>query len=83
MIHNKSLTILITVVSIFIGLLISPLSRQYPIFHWIASIDDTLIGLIPALAPHPWEYTVEQLQQTDLRGQHALVTGANSKYSCS
>ena len=79
MIPNKLLTVLITVIAICIGLLISPLSRQYPIFHWIASIDDTLIGLIPALAPHPWEYTVEQLQQTDLRGQHALVTGANSE----
>ena len=79
MIPNKLLTVLITAVAIFIGLLISPLSRQYPIFHCLASIDDTLIGLIPALAPHPWEYTVEQLQQTDLRGQHALVTGANSE----
>ena len=79
MIPNKLLTVLITAVAIFIGLLISPLSRQYPIFHWIASIDDTLIGLIPALTPRPWGYTIEKLQQTDLRGQHALVTGANSK----
>ena len=75
--YNK-LTILVTFIAIFFGLLISPLPRQYPIFHWVCSFDEKLIGLLPATTPHPWGYTFEQLQQNDLRGQSALITGANS-----
>ncbi|KAL7537472.1 hypothetical protein ACHAXR_007844 [Thalassiosira sp. AJA248-18] len=36
------------------------------------------IGLLPALTSRPWSYTFEQLHKSDLRGQVALVTGANS-----
>jgi hypothetical protein len=37
----------------------------------------TLIGLIPSLAVHPWGYSYERLNELDLSGQMAIVTGAN------
>jgi retinol dehydrogenase-12 len=68
------------IAAIILGLLLSPLSRQYPIFTWLARFNDSLIGLIPSLSPPKtsWGYTPKQLQNVDLRGQIALVTGANS-----
>ena len=67
------------IAALTLGLLLSPLSRQYPIFHWLAHLDDSLIGLLPAVTPtNSWSFTHEQLQTVDLRGQVALVTGANS-----
>ncbi len=70
--------ILAAIAAIGVGLLVSPLSRQYPIFHWINFISSSHTRVLPVLAPMPWGYTFEQLQQTDLAGQTALVTGANS-----
>ena len=68
------------IIAIAIGLLLSPLSKQYPLFHWILHLDDSLVGLLPAVTPtsNYWGYTFEKLQNVDLRGQVALVTGANS-----
>src|SRR6056300_1618065 len=80
--HKKKVgaPLIAAIAAIIFGLLLSPLSRQYPIFTWLARFDDSLIGLIPSLSPPKtsWGYTPEQLQQVDLRGQIALVTGANS-----
>ena len=70
--------IVAAIAAIAIGLLLSPLSKQYPIFHWLIHLDDSLIGLLPAVTPKNWGFTQEQLQTVDLRGQIALVTGANS-----
>lgn len=68
------------IIAIAIGLLLTPLSKQYPLFHWILHLDDSLVGLLPAVTPtsNYWGYTFEKLQNVDLRGQVALVTGANS-----
>lgn len=68
------------IAAIAIGMLLSPLPKQYPIFHWLIHLDDSLIGLLPAVTPtnYDWGYTFEKLQNVDLRGQVALVTGANS-----
>lgn len=72
----------IAIAALALGLLLSPISKQYPIFHWhwLSHIDDSLIGILPALTPtkDSWRFTHEQLQSIDLRGQVALVTGANS-----
>eukprot|EP00956_Cyclotella_meneghiniana_P029117 scaffold69627_cov36-Cyclotella_meneghiniana.AAC.1 len=67
-------TIAAALIAIAIGLLFSPLSRQYPIFHWLMYLEPALVGLLPALTPHPWGFTFEQLEQIDLTGQVALVT---------
>ena len=72
-------TFLAAIAAITLGLLLSPLSRQYPIFHWVAHLDDSLIGLMPAFTPpNSWGFTHEQLEAVDLSGQIALITGANS-----
>jgi len=76
---HKLGALITAIVALAIGLLQSPLSRQYPIFHWLAHLDDSLIGMLPAFTPtNSWRYTIEQLQTADLRGQVALITGANS-----
>ena len=75
---NSKLTILVAIIDIVFGILLSPLSREYPLFHWIAKFDVALIGLLPSLTPPEWGYTFEMLQEVDLRGQNALITGGNS-----
>lgn len=78
---HKISALLTAIAALALGLLLSPLSKQYPIlFHWLTHIDDSFIGLLPALTPTKasWRFTHEQLQSIDLRGQVALVTGANS-----
>jgi len=78
---QKTGTFLAAIAALALGLLLSPLSKQYPIlFHWLTHLDDSFIGLLPALTPtkDSWRFTHEQLQTIDLRGQVALVTGANS-----
>ncbi|KAK1739923.1 retinol dehydrogenase-related protein [Skeletonema marinoi] len=76
---HKLGALIAAIVALAIGLLQSPLSRQYPIFHWLVHLDHSLIGMLPAFTPtNSWRYTNEQLQTADLRGQVALITGANS-----
>lgn len=80
MLKKVGAPLIAAIAAIILGLLLSPLSRQYPIFTWLARFDDSLIGLIPSLSPPQpsWGYTFDQLQHVDLRGQVALVTGGNS-----
>eukprot|EP00804_Cyclotella_cryptica_P008541 CCRYP_007535-RD/>CCRYP_007535-RD protein AED:0.31 eAED:0.31 QI:318/1/1/1/0.5/0.2/5/725/387 len=66
------------IIAIGVGLLFSPMSRQYALFRWLIYLIPPIVGLLPATTPRAWGYTFEQLQQVDLRGQVALVTGANS-----
>mmetsp|Transcript_52700 Transcript_52700/g.111972 ORF Transcript_52700/g.111972 Transcript_52700/m.111972 type:complete len:388 (+) Transcript_52700:81-1244(+) len=70
--------VLASIVAIGFGLLLSPLSRQYPLFRWITVIVPSSIGLVPSLTRHRWAYSFEEVRSTDLRGQSALVTGGNS-----
>ena len=69
------------VAAILIGILLNrPLATRTGIFRWTAKLSPALIGMLPALSPpqDQWGYTFEQLSKADLRGQNALVTGANS-----
>jgi hypothetical protein len=75
MMSNRIKHFVIPVIAIAIGLLFSPFSRQYPLFHWLFYLKPHLIGLLPSTTPQPWGFTFEQLQQVDLTGQVALVTG--------
>lgn len=72
---NKVAAVAVALIAIAAGLLFSPLSRQYPVFHWLLYLEPALVGLLPITTPQPWGYTFEQLQNVDLRGQNALVTG--------
>lgn len=71
---------LVAAVAILLGLLLSPeISRHYAIFHWIPLLYPPFIGILPATqSVADWRYTFEEVRQTDLTGQVALVTGANS-----
>ena len=40
-------TIAAALIATAIGLLFSPLSRQYPIFHWLMYLEPALVGLLP------------------------------------
>mmetsp|Transcript_19888 Transcript_19888/g.41855 ORF Transcript_19888/g.41855 Transcript_19888/m.41855 type:complete len:406 (+) Transcript_19888:79-1296(+) len=69
-----------TAVCVIIGLVLTPLShlQLHPLFLWITALFPSLIGILPAMTPHPsWQYTLDQFQSVDLRGQSALITGAN------
>lgn len=66
---------IVAIIAVGVGLLFSPLSRDYPLFHWLYHLRPELIGLFPATTPLPWRYTFQQLHQVDLRGQSAFVTG--------
>ena len=73
--QSKHRVVVVALIAIAIGLFFSPLSRQYPIFHWLIYLEPAIVGLLPITTPRPWGFTFEQLQKVDLRGQTALVTG--------
>lgn len=79
---KKSKHPLVPLIAVFFGLLFSPMSRQYPILHWLFNLWPPLIGLLPSLTPQPWGYTFEQLSKVDLKGQFALVTGMLTVIDC-
>ena len=72
---------LAAITAILIGILFNrPLATKTGIFRWTTKLSPALIGVIPALTPprDEWGYTFEHLSRADLRGQNAIVTGANS-----
>ena len=72
-----SLTVALTAIGV--GILLSPIATQTGIFRPVPLLHPSLIGLIPAVTPRDqWRYTFEQFHSVDLRGQSALITGANS-----
>ena len=71
-------TAVAAILAVAVGLLLSPLSHQYPIFRWFAVLFPSFRGLIPALTTPSSAFTLERLRSIDLRGHSALITGANS-----
>lgn len=68
-------------IAILVGLILSPIPRNFGLYRWIASKDATWIGFTPAFLDKqkPWGYTFDELELVHrLTGQNALVTGANS-----
>ena len=74
------LSIFVTLFAILIGATFTP--KGIPgIFHFVATyIHSSTEGITPSFAQpqSQWKYNITLLEQTDLRGQNALVTGANS-----
>lgn len=54
--------------------------KQWGLYRWIAQCcGPFLIGMLPAMHYGvEWKFSLAQLAQANLTGQHALVTGANS-----
>jgi len=76
----RPLSIFVTLFAILIGATFTP-SGIPGIFHFVATyIHSSTEGITPsfALPQSQWKFDLTQLEQTDLRGQNALVTGANS-----
>ena len=77
---------LVVVFCTLIGLLLTPYPKTWGWYKWHAQLYwyPMFVGLSPAhYHGEEWKFTLEQLQQqqmvnTNLKGQHALVTGANS-----
>ena len=71
---------LVGILAVLIGLLFSPIPRNLGLYRWLASRTPHLVGLTPAFLADDgeWGYTFEELYASDLTGQNALVTGANS-----
>lgn len=66
-------------VAVLIGLLFSSIPRNLGLYKWLASREPSLIGMTSAFMLEPeWGFTFEELYASDLTGQKALVTGANS-----
>lgn len=79
MIAMKILSILVAAISIGVGLLFSPIPGNLGLYRWIASKNPAFIGLSPAFHRGvAWKYTFEELYRNELKGQTAVVTGANS-----
>lgn len=76
-------SVLVAVIAIVVGLLLlSPIPKQLGLYRLHASLHPKWIGLMPAHTYGvEWGYTVEELRSSgcdQVRGQTALVTGANS-----
>ena len=62
-----------------VGIFLAP--HPNGIFVWLTRLHPFLVGMDPRFAParrQDWGFTLDQLQKADLKGQAALVTGANS-----
>lgn len=69
----------VALAAVGVGLLLSPVAKQCGIFQPITRLHPSVIGIIPAVTPKDqWRYTFDEFNAIDLRGQHALITGANS-----
>ena len=69
----------VALAAVGIGILLSPVAKKTGIFQPIARLHLSLIGIIPAVTPKDqWRYTFDEFNAVDLRGQSALITGANS-----
>ena len=76
-----TLSIIIASLSIGAGLLISPIPKNLGLYTYIASKMPVTVGLTPAFHHGiEWNYTFDKLYNScsDIQGQNALITGANS-----
>ncbi len=68
--------------AIIIGLFLSPIPQNIGFYRFLATHNVNLIGLGPAFVHGiPWSYTFDELYNScssQISGQNALVTGANS-----
>lgn len=75
----KSLATKAAVSSLLLGVLFSELPKKIGFFRWRAKNNPMLVGLMPAHNYGIEEgFSVEKLYASDLTGQVAIVTGANS-----
>ena len=77
---NK-LTTFIAIISSLVGIFLSPIPRNLGLYRYAAKHIPQLIGLTPAFHHGiDWNYTYNELYSTchKIRGQKAIVTGANS-----
>ena len=74
-------SIIVAFLAIGAGVLISPIPKNLGLYTYIASKVPALVGLTPAFHHGiEWNYTFDKLYNTctDIQGQNALITGANS-----
>ena len=73
------ISVSVALAAVGIGLLLSPVAKQTGFFQPITRLHPSLIGIIPAVTPKDqWRYTFDEFNAVDMRGQNALITGANS-----
>ena len=66
------------VIALLVSLIISGTFARLGLFRLIARYVPRTIGLTPAFASEPWAFTHADVALLSLKGQHALITGANS-----
>lgn len=72
---------LVGTIAFIVGFVTSPIPKKLGFYRWLTTKDSSLIGLTPAhFYGLSWTYTFEDFEQDceSLKGQNALVTGANS-----
>ena len=78
----KALSGFVVILSIGIGLLLSPIPTRLGFYRWLATRDPAspqLVGFTPAMNYGvEWGFAFDDLHSRDLTGQSAIVTGANS-----
>jgi len=80
----KCSSIVALVFAVIIGLFVSGVPSSIGLFRWFAHIDldprhAKFVGFAPAfMLPDEYRYSFEDVTRTDLTGQTAVVTGANS-----
>jgi len=75
----KFLSTGVAIAAIALGVLFSSIPTKLGLYQWLASRDDRVFGLTPAFHYGiEWGYSFQRLDQEDLTGQTALITGANS-----
>ena len=70
-----------TITATTIGILVSPIPTNLGFYRFLASKQHSLIGFSPAFHYGiDWKYTFDELYEdcTQIKGQTALITGANS-----
>lgn len=74
----KTFFISSSVSAIILGIFLSDFPRNMGLYRWMTTVEPMLIGLTPAFHNGNDGYSTEKLYNTDLTGQSAFVTGANS-----
>mmetsp|Transcript_4232 Transcript_4232/g.5498 ORF Transcript_4232/g.5498 Transcript_4232/m.5498 type:complete len:380 (+) Transcript_4232:123-1262(+) len=75
------ISLIVGATAVLLGIILSPIPTKLGLYRFIASKKPQYIGLSPAFHYGiPWKYTYEELYSncSQIKGQTALITGANS-----
>jgi len=76
---NNFISVTVLASAALVGFILSPIPANIGLYRWIGRFFPFFIGVCPIFHQGiPWQYSFDDLYNSDLTGQTALVTGANS-----